>query len=211
MMRRIVRVLFAALVLLAPVLAQAQAVTDTFDRANGGIGANWTALDGTLSISSNAVSASTSPSSAIYTAATFANNQYSQTTCASGAGLDWSLLIVRAQDASNYYVSFSQCATAGTIIIFKVVGGTSTSLNSGSASGGGNGSVQRLSITGNVLTYTIDGTTELTATDGSSTFASGSPGFGEYTAVTSDNWEGGPTVGGSGASNGLLLGRGVGN
>lgn len=50
--------------------------SDTFNRANGAPGANYTTLQGTVTIVSNALTASVSPSTAQWNANTFTRNSY---------------------------------------------------------------------------------------------------------------------------------------
>lgn len=62
--------------------------TDDFNRANGGLGTNWTTVSGfnALSISSNACIATNDPCGAYYNAVTPPNNQWTQCTAGTLTG-----------------------------------------------------------------------------------------------------------------------------
>lgn len=104
--------------------------TDDFNRADGGLGANWTALDSSFSISSNVVVPTATGSDAIQivNAVAWPNDQYAQIkvpTLAVHANDIGIGLALRCADASNLYritVNFSNCQVA------KVVSGSFTAL-----------------------------------------------------------------------------------
>jgi hypothetical protein len=174
-------------------LAAAYEVTDNFDRANGGLGANWTSLTGPFRIASNAAESGQGAggqSRSIWTANNFANNQYAEITVAntvSGGSKIGPLVRGQPGADSGYYAS---CDTGGAEI-FKVVAGTSTSLNWAGITMA-IGDVIRLEVTGSTLVIKQNGVTRNTITD--STFASGYPGIFANFQGRLDNFLAGPTA-----------------
>lgn len=171
--------------------------SDDFNRADGGLGANWTTMASGLTISSNQVVSSGSPAEVFRSAEAFADDQFSQVKVVSGAGNAWLVLHVRVQDALNYYAAYSQAAFNGTVLIFKFVAGSGSVLASGSLSTGTDGDTVKFEAVGTSLRYYQAGGLELSASD--STYTSGSPGFGAYSQYVVDDWAGGPIAGGGGA------------
>lgn len=168
--------------------------SDTFQRADGGVGANWTATEGAFSILSDSVYLSSqdgnSRGSMYWNDATFSNDQFSQITITSAGGMTSSLgPAVRMQGiGESYYV----LSGLGTKINLQLE-------SSGVASTLGTfnhqlvpGDVLRLEVLGTALTAKLNGTTIITATD--STFASGFPGVAGSNTIspaTGNDWSGG--------------------
>jgi hypothetical protein len=176
-----------------PVLNGSQA-TDNFNRANGGIGANWTQADGTWSISSNQVTytlGGDSEASVVYTNLSFANDQYSQVTIATITNAVSGVIVRGASGANTGYAFACETVGSGTCFIFKVIAGAATNLVSAGSLGLSNGDVLRLEVHGTALTGFKNGTQVLTITD--SAITSGSPGMWSENAATTtfDNWRGG--------------------
>jgi hypothetical protein len=148
--------------------------SDDFNRANGGLGSNWSQIgeDTNLSISSNTViNGAYEFGLAVYVGGDMSDdNYYSQVTCNSGGPCGPA---VRATNASNFYYVRYEGQWAD-FRIRKVVGGTDTVIaeiyGSGSSS-----SVVRLEVNGTTLTAYVGGTQRLQVTDTS--LSSGRPGF----------------------------------
>jgi hypothetical protein len=169
------------------------AVTDDFNRADGGLGANWTSSrfvsNPPLIASNKAVGgfALGGISSAIYTGSAFTNDQYSKAVIATiGAG-DPSVW-VRAESPGNAVTGYYAEFTSGSQVqIFK---STATSLASTAISVLIAGDVIELRVIGTTLSAYLNGALLVQTTD--SDHASGSPGFQlDITATSIDSWEGG--------------------
>ncbi len=170
------------------------AVTDDFNRADGGLGANWTSskfVSNPPQIASNkAVGGFVAGgiSSAIYTGSSFTNDQYSKAVVATiGAG-DISVW-VRATSPGNsvdgYYAEFTSGVhvqifkTSSQLISSVVALGTLVATD-----------VVELRVSGTTLSAYLNGALLVQCTD--SDHASGSPGFElDITATSIDSWEGG--------------------
>jgi Malectin domain/Putative Ig domain len=180
--------------------ALTQFASDTFERANGPVGANWTATEGVFSIANDSVFLSAQGGdmlgSMFWNGASFFPDQFSQLTITSAGGTGTSLgPAVRMQSSGeNYYVLnyvVTVPASSSKISLQVVSSGVATTLGT-FAHQVVPGDVLRLEIRGKSLTALLNGATIITATD--STFASGSPGiWGLNTtlAATGDDWSGG--------------------
>lgn len=140
------------------------------------IGANWTIFDGNLSIFQGQV-VGNSIGFALYSAGTFAADQYSEVTLSFSAGGQTAL--VRAA-GGDYYYGIIQTGVS-TYSITKVVGGSSTTLASGSGTAAV-GDVLRLEISGSAITLknngsTIDSVSDSSLTSGKAGLGSTDPGF----------------------------------
>ena len=111
-------------------------ITDTFQRANGSLGAGWTDVsDGGLTISSNAAAGSGSGTSGdIRTGETYKGDQFSsvQLTSTLPAGGGWIGPSVRSQasGASGYVGFYFTNYGSPELLLFKRVGGSWTQLGS---------------------------------------------------------------------------------
>lgn len=175
-------------------------VSDNFNRADGGLGSNWTSFSTPYSapqiVSGQIVSAALSER-AVYTASTFNNDQYSQCQVvnigaeAGASPYPGAVLLVRSSNVSTYDGYIAVIYT-NLLQIFKRVGGTSTQLTSLSTTTN-NGSIVKLSAIGNVISIYVNGVLALSTTD--SSISSGYPGLGFATSDSSgiiiDNWVGG--------------------
>ena len=195
--------------------------TDNFNRANGGLGSNWTATsDGGMSIASDQVIGTVGANTGdIRTAETYASNQYSQITVTSTplSGGQWVGPAVRMQDNGQdayvglYYWNFG---SPELMVFARISGGWSQlgSYNSGVLPAG---TQLMLQAVGSTISFWENGVQEISVTD--SNFTGGAPGIMAYGNATADNWSGqdvtssGPppsyTVGGtvSGLSGTLVL------
>src|SRR5215472_1524431 len=162
-------------------------VTDNFNRANGGLGANWTtssdlatAGGGSLQISGNQVVSSPTNVNFIsfYSGATFPNDQYAQATIIGGIpGYSTAGVVVRHQGSggSSFYL-FNGYPGAGPsqVAYFRCDAGNWTLLASYNAPVN-SGSILKLRVVGSTLTGSVDGVDQPSVTD--TTYASGFPGI----------------------------------
>jgi len=178
-------------------------VSDNFNRANGGLGSNWTTWnpsggDLPLTIASNQCTCAhdANQHGGTRTAESYANDQYSQVEIVSVALNAWVGVVVRDNGTvgQNHYlaIAFNNGGTPE-IDLYKRVAGTFSFLQgSGGSFNIAGGDVFRLSVIGTTLTVSLNGVARITKTD--STFANGKPGIGLYAANTFavvDNWQGG--------------------
>src|SRR5579885_950458 len=182
---------------------------DTFNRANGGLGSNWTTYTGAaggLSIVSHQVADSTASGSFIsmYTGAAFANDQFSQYTVTQipGAAPYTIVLGVRMNSANGgtmYICNESPGANGSSIA--RVAGVTATTLTTFTLTPAV-GDVLRCEVRGsfasggNTITFWKNGSVVATFTDsGTQGYDSGVPGAWLFQnaggTVAFDNWSGG--------------------
>ena len=182
--------------------ASAATASDDFNRADGGLGADWTDVsDGGLAITSQAVAgtAAAGVSGDIRSAESYPSDQYSQieVTSAPMSGGEWIGPMVRAQSGgqSAYVGTYFWNDGSPVLMVFKRAGGGWTQLgttyNSGLLPAG---TQLTLMATGSTISFQQDGVTRITATDTSLT--GGAPGIMAYGTGSADNWSGGATTGG---------------
>lgn len=169
--------------------------TDDFNRADGGLGGNWTTMlfpGGAPEIISNKVGRNDAAQCGAYhTGITWPNDQYSQVSIA--AAVSKVRVLVRAVNIAgeaNFYML--QVSTIDTAIgLYKYINGVGfTALATGTATVV-NGDVIYCEAQGTSIAGKINGATVLTATD--SAITSGSPGFHvmDLGSDRIDNFEGG--------------------
>ena len=186
--------------------------SDDFNRADGGLGSNWTATsDGSMSIASQQVIGTAGAVTGdIRTAETYPSDQFSQiqvtSTALSGGG--WVAAAVRLQNSGEngyaglYYWNFG----SPELMLFKRSNGAWTQLgttyNSGVLAAG---TQLQIVAAGSTISFLQNGVTRISVTDTS--FTGGAPGILANNNSTADNWSGGSastggtttyTVGGSG-------------
>jgi hypothetical protein len=181
-------------------IAPLSLVSDNFNRANGGLGANWTAnSDGGLVILSNKVkgnNASTQTSS-YWTANGFSSDQFSQiTNMVQNLGTDYAGVTVRQQGVGGqtYYVAVYLWNSGTPLIqLYKHVAGGPGYVQLGSnfsAAAAGPTDVLRLEANGSTLSVKWNGTAVITQTD-TAIPSGGSPGIQIFQGATADDWQGG--------------------
>lgn len=165
--------------------------SDSFNRADGAIGANWTAatiaaISTGLAVSSNrSVSAVANYGMAFWNVDAFAVNQYSQATMISavaycGPG-------VRISAGGNGYIWLNTFGSDSRLI--RLDGGSFNLIASGGTVPAA-GSVIRVEGEGSVITAKDDGVFQMNATD--ATYTAGSAGLWHYdVGAPQDDWEGG--------------------
>jgi hypothetical protein len=172
--------------------------TDNFNRANGALGANWTAMsDGALTIASQVVKGGNGAYSGdIRTAETYGADQSSQVEVTSTqlSGGQWIGPAVRASSGgSNLYLGiYFWNGGSPDLMLFKRASGSFTQLGSSyPVSALAAGTQLTLTAAGSTITFAQNGTARITATDTSLT--SGAPGIMAYGTGTADNWAGNST------------------
>ena len=193
---------FCLLLVLIPVLPQkASAATnasDDFDRAAGGLGANWTSIrDGGLSISSHAVTARSGLAGDIWTAGTFTSDQYSQieVTSTQLTGAQWIGAAVRAQNGGQDAYAGIYYWNGGhpELLLFKRSNGSWATLSSYSSGPLAAGTQLRIIAVGSMIVFLENGIQRLSASD--SSLSGGAPGIMIYGTGTAGDWSGGDASG----------------
>src|ERR1700761_6191713 len=178
-----------------PQAADAATVSDTFDRANGGLGSNWTTTPGTAApqISGNTLHAGTANSlnSAYWSASTFGNDQFSQGTLPGSSGSNYGPgLAVRLSGTKGYFLWYGN--STNTVSLWRMDSASSwTQLKtSGALTVTPASDVWKIQVVGSTISGYQNGTLVVQTTDTSIT--SGSPGVWLYYANNQiDNWSGG--------------------
>ena len=176
--------------------------SDDFNRANGALGSNWTAMsDGALTISSQAVAGGNSGQSGdTRTAETYTSDQYSQVQVTSTqlTGGQWIGPAVRSQNSGqNLYLGiYFWNSGSPQLRLYKRTSGSFTQLGSSyPTSGLASGATLRLTATGSTISFLLNGTPVITVTDTGLT--GGVPGIMAFGTGKADNWAGGNVAGGA--------------
>ena len=176
--------------------------SDDFNRANGALGSNWTAMsDGAMTISSQVVAGGNSgQSGGTRTAETYTSNQYSQVqvTSAQLTGGQWIGPAVRSQNGGqNLYLGiYFWNSGSPQLRLYKRTSGSFTQLGSSyPTSGLGAGATLRLTAAGSTVSFLLNGSPVITATDTGLT--GGAPGIMAFGTATADNWAGGNIAAGA--------------
>lgn len=212
-------------------MARTQIAADDFNRADGGLGANWTSVNpnwGDGSIVSNEVvggagSVNGSGAANVWSGAgTFSTSQYSKATLANVAWQTsdfWGGVIVRATTDTNanrdYYglIVEEDTATGQTTRLYKIVNGTYTSLDTDTSNNWVSGDTIELEAVGvNPTTFTCyRNGTEISGLSGNSDsdLDTGKPGItnsGGTDGPHINAWEGGDVTSASGTTGGMASG-----
>lgn len=173
--------------------------TDNFNRADGGLGANWTAhttVDNAFSIVSNKAKGNAAANSgATRTAETYASDQYSsiESTDALTTGQWIGATVRETVNGSQLYIGIYFFSDPSYVMqVYKRAGGSFTQLGSTFGLGISQvpaGTVFKLAAQGTAISFLRDGDPKISVTDG--TWATGAPGIMTAGAATLDNWEGG--------------------
>jgi uncharacterized membrane protein len=180
--------------------------TDNFNRANGALGPNWTAVsDGALTITSQvaAGTAGNGTSGDIWTASSFGSDQYSQieVTSTQLTGGQWVAAVVRSQNnGQNAYAGlYFWNSGAPVLSVFKRTGGAWTQIGSTYSSGALPAGTQlQLKAVGSTISFLQNGVQRISVTD--TALTGGAPGIMAYGTSRADNWAGGPATGGGAAT-----------
>ena len=195
----------------------ATSASDNFNRADGGLGANWAATsDGGMAIASQQVTGTAGVLTGdTWTANSFTSDQFSvvQVTSTQLSGTQWIGAAVRAQNGghSAYVGIYSWNSGSPVLQLFKRSGNTNwTQLGSSYSSGPLTAGTQlEVAAVGSTISFWQNGVKRISVTD--SSFTGGAPGIMINGSGTADNWSGGNaasyTVGGtvSGLSGTVVL------
>lgn len=190
--------------------------TDAFNRADGGLGTNWTPMsDGALSIaSSQVIGVAGATAGDIRTGESYGSDQYSQieTTATQLTNGEWVGPTVRSQNggqdlyAGIYFWNYGDPQ----LRLYKRTSGNWYQLGPSYESGPLPAGTQlTLGAVGSQIIFAENGTDRISAIDGS--VSGGAPGIMTYGAARADNWVGGTprtySIGGtvSGLSGSLVL------
>jgi len=152
-------------------------VIDTFHRANGSIGSNWTQVAGTWTIASNqaTITNDATYSFAAYTGSSFTVNQYATITIGSIVGSFPAAGVRMSSSVKTGYFCEEADTGSPVITIGKYVAGSATGLATSAAIVVNPGDVVTCQVVGTTISAFQNGVLEATATDSSIT--SGSPGM----------------------------------
>jgi hypothetical protein len=163
--------------------------SDDFNRADGGLGANWTTIDGAPAISSNTAIGTNGGgfTSAVYSGVSWTNDTRSTAT-SKGPGSNCGPAVRMA--SSSLYTYWGNDGN-----VYKIISQVYTSL--GTRSTYTVNDIAKLEVSGTTLTPTKNGSGLSTITD--SSLSAGGPGIAFYgNADKLDDWEGIDVSGGGG-------------
>ena len=174
----------------------ATSASDDFNRADGGLGPNWTATsDGAMAISSQAVTGTVGTTTGeIRTAETYASDQSSQVEVTSTqlTGGQWIGPAVRLQGGGQngylgiYFWNFG----SPQLRLYVRNAGNWTQLGSAYSSGAlAAGTQLEVTAVGGAISFLENGVSRISVTD--SSFTGGAPGIMAYGNPLADNWAGG--------------------
>ena len=203
---------------LAPQQASAATVSDTFTRANGALGSNWTTVAGTAApqIVSNTARPGTASkvNSAYWSATTFGNDQFAQATMPNSSASQFGPgIAVRLSSSKGYFLWYGN--SPNTVSLWRMDSASSwTQLKaSGALTVKPSSDVWKIQAVGSTISGYQNGNLVVQATD--TKITSGSPGIWlDYATNQISNWSGGDvttaaayTVGGtvSGLSGTVVL------
>jgi hypothetical protein len=191
--------------------ASAATVSDNFNRANGGLGSNWSTVSGTTApqIINNTAQpgAAGTLNSAFWSASTFGSDQYVAASFPNSSGTNYGPAIaVRLSSSKGYFLWYGN--SAGTVSIWRMDNSSSwTQLKASAKLTIAATDVWKLQAVGSTLTGYQNGKQVVTATD--THYTTGAPGIWLYNAANQiTNWSGGdvattPTYSVGGAVSGL--------
>ena len=173
----------------------AATVSDSFDRPNGPLGANWTTVAGAAAPQivndSLTVGTASALNSAYWSANTFGNDQFAQATMPDSSGTQYGPgIAVRLSSTKGYFLWYGN--TPNTVTLRKMSSSTtwSTLKQSGPLTISPSTDVWRIQVVGSTISGYQNGNLVVQATDTSIT--SGSPGVWLYYASDQiTNWSGG--------------------
>lgn len=181
--------------MLAPQQASAATISDTFTRANGALGSNWTTVPGTAApqIVNNAAQAGTpnGVNSAYWSATTFGNDQFAQASLPNSSASQFGPgIAVRLSGSQGYFLWYGN--SPDTVSLWRMDSASSwTQLAvSGALTVNPSSDVWKIQAVGSTISGYQNGNLVVQATD--TTITSGSPGIWLYYAANQiTNWSGG--------------------
>jgi hypothetical protein len=171
-------------------------VSDDFNRANGALGANWTAaFEGPPTIVSNATVGPTNNAdeAAFWSAASFDADHYSEADTTLGGDTSWVGVVARLT-ATQGYVAVWATNSGGQYRLYRVTSSGGSWVQLGIVNSVGTTGTRRLRVEaeGTTITMFVDSTQQIQVTD--SAITSGSPGIYHFwlnSTGTLDNFDGG--------------------
>ena len=188
--------LFAgSLAVTLPQAASAATFSDNFDRADGGLGSNWTTATGTAApaIVSNTLRPGTASklNSAYWSASTFGNDQFAQASLPASSGTQVGPgIAVRLSSTKGYFLWYGN--SSSTVSLWRMDSSTSwTQLKQSAAlTVSPSSDVWKIQAVGSTISGYQNGKLVVQATD--TKITSGSPGVWLYYVSNQiDNWSGG--------------------
>ena len=186
--------LVGTLTVLLPQAASATTVSDSFDRANGALGSNWTTVSGTAApqIVSDSLQVGTASAvnSAYWSASTFGNDQFAQASLPASSGTAYGPgIAVRLSSTKGYFLWYGN--SPNTVSLWKMSSSTSwTTLKQSGPLTISPTDVWRIQAVGSTISGYQNGNLVVQATDTS--IKSGSPGVWLYYSPNQiTNWSGG--------------------
>ena len=180
-----------------PQEASAATVSDNFDRADGGLGGNWTTVAGTSAprIVSNTLRAGTARAlnSAYWSASTFGADQFAQASLPDSSGTQYGPgIAVRLSGTQGYFLWYGN--SPGTVSLWRMDGSSSSSwtqlAQSAPLTMSPSSDVWMIQAVGSTISGYQNGNLVVQATD--THITSGSPGVWLYYSSNQiDNWSGG--------------------
>jgi hypothetical protein len=174
--------------------AHAATISDNFNRANGGLGSNWTTVSGTTApqIVNNTVQPGSAGTlnSAYWSANTFDGNQYAAASFPNSSGANYGPAIaVRLSNSKGYFLWYGN--SDSTVSIWRMDSSSSwTQLSASAKLTVAATDVWQLQAVGSTLTGYQNGKQVVTATD--TNYTTGAPGIWMYYATNQiTNWSGG--------------------
>ena len=191
----VVSCLAGSLAVALPQAASAATISDNFDRADGGLGSNWTTATGTAApaIVSNTLRPGTASklNSAYWSASTFGNDQFAQASLPASSGTQVGPgIAVRLSSTKGYFLWYGN--SSGTVSLWRMDSSTSwTQLKQSAAlTVSPSSDVWKIQAVGSTISGYQNGKLVVQATD--TKITSGSPGVWLYYASNQiDNWSGG--------------------
>ncbi len=183
--------------ILHPQEASAATVSDNFDRADGGLGSNWTTVPGTAApgIVSDSLRAGTAGAlnSAYWSASTFGADQFAQASLPNSSGNQYGPgIAVRLSGTKGYFLWYGN--SPGTVSLWRMDGSSSSSwtqlAQSAPLTVSPSSDVWMIQAVGSTISGYQNGNLVVQATD--THITSGSPGVWMYYSSNQiDNWSGG--------------------
>lgn len=173
--------------------------SDNFNRADGGVGANWTGTLNNHAVISNQVAANAENFClSFWNADAFPDDQYSQYQITQGPGSAYHGVTVRHASGTDayYLLTIGGAAAAG---IYRIDDGTFTAIQTGITTAFTNGDVIRLEAEGATLRAYENGA-QVGTDQTDATYTAGAAGIGLSfitggAPVRGDDWEGGALAG----------------
>jgi hypothetical protein len=194
-----------AIIAMIPQGAAAVTVSDDFNRANGGLGGNWTTVAGTIApqiLSNQAVPGIGGQlGSAYWSADSFTNDQFAQGTLPNSTGSQYGPgIAVRLANSHGYILWYGNADN--TVSIWRMdTASTWSQIGTSSALTVSGSDVWRIEAVGSTIAGYQNGSLVVQIADG--TYSSGSPGMWLFNAQNQlDDWSGGDitttyTIGGT--------------